>query len=143
MAGLRSASGLSPPSAPVTLTVGGTWGAPSTPTIVTVAAADTGAQAGLGSGDSLLVTFDQNVSPATFTAGSWSLQPPLPAEARCVMSGAWESPSSLRLILVLDPAWAPGDASPWAVTRLRVTVLPSAGFWCWLPAQTLVAQGPL
>ena len=129
MASLRTASGLSQPSAPVTLTVGGTWGIPSAPTIVTVAAADTGAQAGLGSGDSLLVTFDQNVSPTAFTAGSWTLQPLLPAEAQCVMSGAWKSPSSLRLTLVLDPAWAPGDASPWAVTRLRVSVLPSAGIY--------------
>jgi hypothetical protein len=52
---------LSTPSLPVA--VGGTWGVPTPPSIVSAVAVDSGRQRGLGVNDSLVLHFDQEVRP--------------------------------------------------------------------------------
>lgn len=112
--GVRSASGLSQPSAPVTLVVGGTWGAPAPPAILRAVALDLGRSPGLGSGDGVVFLFDQDVvaPPLTDTPAMTSVlrfTPPPPAGT--LLSGAWQNSSALQVVFNFDGV-APGLWNP-------------------------------
>ncbi len=127
--GVHSADGVSPASLVDTRVVGGTWGVPTPPAIVDAAAADGGQNVGLGTGDTLTLTFDQAVRqvaglqvPDALTA-LLSFQPPLPSSV--VVTGAWGSPTSLVLSLAVAGG-PPPNWTRWNVGALTVAVLPSA-----------------
>ncbi len=129
VSGVFSADHASSASTGVALTVGGTWGVPAPPVIVDVTAADGGRNVGPGTGDTLVVTFDQavrqvaGVQTPMLLAGLVSLQPPFPSGV--VVAGSWTSQFSLALSLnVADgplPNW-----TQWNVGALTVTILPDA-----------------
>ena len=137
VANVRSAGGFSPPSAPVIVTVGGTWGVPGAVTLVSAAAVDSGHNPGLATGDSLLLSFDQPVSPVPVdnTSAVLSLlafDPAFPP-GTVSMVGTWrpaQAPLSLAVTLTFLPVEGGLDAaarSAWAVSALSVRTLPSAG----------------
>jgi hypothetical protein len=59
--GVTAAGGASPSTPSLSVAVGGTWGIPTPPSIVLVEAVDTGRQQGLGTNDSMVILFDQEV----------------------------------------------------------------------------------
>jgi hypothetical protein len=117
---------------PTTVTVGGTWGSPSAPSIVVAAATGAGQSAGLGTGDSLLLVFDQvvqqvGVDSSAAVSALLAFTPPLPLGVVTVV-GAWVNQTSLSLQLTCDEAaWGQVDRSQWAVGRLVVTILSGGG----------------
>ncbi len=128
VSGVRSASGASDPSSSVTLIVGGSWGAPSPPTIVRAVAVDSGRNVGLDTGDTLTLQFDQAVAPVDVgdTAGVQRLlafAPPLvpPAQVR----GTWGAGGTTLTLALTFPT--PAAQRPWLaanVGSLRVSVQP-------------------
>jgi hypothetical protein len=131
VSGVFSADGASPSSVGVTLSVGGTWGVPSPPVIVDVVAFDTGRNVGLGTNDTLVVTFDQAVrqvpgvqSPAGL-AFLLAFLPPLPSAV--IPTGAWTSLQSLTVSLAVSGGVV-SDWAPWNVGSLSVAVRPAANF---------------
>jgi hypothetical protein len=128
VSGIQSAGGGSPPSAPITLVVGGTWGAPSPPALVSAIATDDGRNVGLDSGDTLLLVFDQPTSaPAalnTVAVGRLlAFSPPLHALGS--VSGVWVNTSALLLTLTFGTPASSRPWLPWNVGSLTVTILPS------------------
>lgn len=143
--GVRSASGDSLPSPPVSVVVGGTWGAPGPPGIVHAVAVDGGGRVGPGSGDAVVLVFDQPVwqvpvGDAGQVLALLRFSPPWPAWV--VLNGTWLNASALHvgLLLAVPAAVTPGqqqqqssvvafgsDWLPWNVGRLSVSVLPGGG----------------
>jgi hypothetical protein len=134
IAGVRSASGLSPPSSPVIVTVGGTWGVPGAVNLVSAAAVDSGRNPGLDTGDSLDLVFDQPVSPVpvgstSAVLGLLAFTPAFPTGS-VLLVGTWRPPLTLSIaITFLQPAGALGAParSAWPVSGFSVSTLPSAG----------------
>jgi hypothetical protein len=129
VSGVFSADGASPSSVAVTLSVGGTWGMPSPPIIVDATAFDSGRNAGLGTNDTLVVTFDQAVrlvpgvqTPAVL-GSLLTFQPPFPSSV--IAKGAWTSPQSLTVSLTVGGDVLP-DWALWNVGSLSVTVRPAS-----------------
>jgi hypothetical protein len=131
VSGVRVYGGGSDPSPPITVTVGGSWGAPSAPTIQRATAMDTGHNVGVDTGDTLVVEFDQAVAPVEVASSAavhrllvW--QPPLPADTQ--VAGTWSSNTTV-LTLVFAAFTLPAssrDWLPWNVGSLVVTVRPQA-----------------
>jgi hypothetical protein len=136
--GVRGVGGpqASPRSPPASLVVTGTWGSPGPPSLLLATARDTGDNVGLGSGDTLVLTFDPAVRQVGVgTPGAVdalvALTPPLPGGAGGVV-GEWESGTSLVLRFVLEgPVWgALATRSPWGVGSLGVRIRGEGV--CWL-----------
>jgi hypothetical protein len=129
VAGVFSASGASPPAPVAVVTVGGTWGVPTPPAIVDVTVFDGGRNVGPGTGDTLVITFDQAVRPvdavqsADVLASLLTFLPAFPAGV--VATGAWRA----SLTLVVSLAVADGTFDNWAawnVGTLSVSVRAAA-----------------
>ncbi len=129
--GIKSASGWSAPSPPFTSRVGGTWGAPSAPTLLRAVAQDAGRNPGLDTGDTLVLVFDQPVYPLPLDAPAalanlLAFSPPLCGQQGVACSAAWLNSSALVVSLTCA---TPADGRPWLqwnVGLLVVSVLPSA-----------------
>ncbi len=120
VSGVFSADGASSPSVVVNRTVGGTWGIPAPPVIVGITVADAGRNTGPGTGDTLVVTFDQavrqviDVRSPVLLGTLLSFQPPFPIGV--AITGAWTSPLSLTLSLTV----AGGVLSNWTLWNVGV-----------------------
>jgi hypothetical protein len=129
VAGVFGASGTSPPSPVAVVTVGGTWGMPTPPVIVDVAATNEDRSVGPGTGDSLVILFDtavRHVAAVQSPDGLASLLTFVPAfPAGVVMTGEWRTSSTLVVSLVVaDGAF--DDWAPWNVGALSVSVSAAA-----------------
>jgi hypothetical protein len=71
VSGIALLDGTSPASPPMNYVVGGTWGAPAPPELVSAVAVDTGRNVGLDTGDSLLLIFDQVCVFGALPACNW------------------------------------------------------------------------
>ncbi len=125
VAGVFSASGASPPPPVVVIAVGGTWGVPTPPAIVDVTVFDGGQSVGPGTGDTLVITFDQAVRPVAgvhsphVLASLLTFLPAFPSGV--VATGVWSSPLTLAVSLVVaDGAF--DNWVPWNVGTLSVSV---------------------
>ena len=140
IAGLRSADGASSAMPAVTLVVGGTWGTPTAPAIVSITAYNSGGGIGPGANDSLVVQFDQNVTRYGMTTLNDSQVRQLlvfdpPFEGYCgnvSYSGKWATSSTLQVVLgTCIPATTSFTSAtspwlPWNVKSLRISVPISA-----------------
>ena len=132
--GVMSADGLSQASTAVTLTVGGTWGAPSAPAILHAIAMDTGHNVGFGTNDSLVLVFDQSVMKLPVGNTSSVLQllrfsPPLSSYGSVSCWGSWSSDGvSLTIVFQVLMAASPSPTAwlAWNVGSMTVSTLPSA-----------------
>jgi hypothetical protein len=129
VSGVFSFSGGSPPSVEVTRPVGGTWGVPSPPIIVDVAAHDAGRSVGIGTNDALVITFDQavrqvaGVLPPGVLASLVTFQPPFPSSV--TTTGVWSSPVSLTVSFAVTGGVL-SNWIQWNVGSLTVAVRPTA-----------------
>lgn len=110
------------------ITVTGTWGERFPPGILNVTAVNSGGQAGLGAGDSVLVFFDcevrmdaVNVSSTAGLSKFIQFQPAIGV----VLTGAWLSRFALLVTVVSPPVVA--DASALRVSAVSVRTLASGG----------------
>ena len=132
--GVRSASGLSSTLPAANYTVGGTWGIPSPPVLLSVIAVDSGHNPGVGTNDSVVAVFDQNVTAldvgnTTAVERLLSFSPPLATIASTYsLSGQWLNTSALRVVFTLPSGVvnAAAAAVSWRVGSLFVTINPGA-----------------